>query len=62
MRGVTGARLSLLPHCPLAPCAQEVVGPKYILNCSLPFGSEVQRAGSEGSDSRDLGVRGVIWE
>ena len=60
--GVRGASFSLLPCCPLAPCPQRWWRPQYIVSCSLDIGSEVQRAGSEGSDRRDLGVRGVIWE
>ena len=62
--GVRGASFSLLPCCPLAPCPlpQWWWRPQYIVSCSLDIGSEVQLAGSEGSDSRDLGVRGVIWE
>ena len=60
--GVRGASFILLPCCPLAPCPQRWWRPQYIVSCSLDIGNEVQRAGSEGSDSRDLGVRGVIWE
>ena len=60
--GVRGASFSLLPCCPLAPCPQRWWRSQYIVSCSLDIGSEVQLAGSEGSDSRDLGVRGVICE
>ena len=60
--GVRGASFSLLPCCPLAPCPQRWWRSQYIVSCSLDIGSEVQLAGSEGSDSRALGVRGVICE
>ena len=60
--GVRGASFSLLPCCPLAPCPQRWWRSQYIVSCSLDIGSEVQLAGSEGSDSRDLGGRGVICE
>ena len=50
VRGVMGARFSLLPHCPLAPYPQRWWGPQYILSCTLDIGSEVQQGGSEGSN------------
>ena len=59
-----GARLSLLPHCPLAPCTQEVVGTQIHTKLftgiweqgpvSWEWGEWQQGLGSEGSY---LGVR-----
>ena len=48
--GVREASFNLLPPCPLPPCPQRWWGSQYILSCSLDIGSEVQQAGSEGSD------------
>ena len=68
VRGVTGARLSLLPHYPLAPCTQELVGIQIHTKLfsgiwewgqvSWEWGEWQQGLGSEGSH---LQVRGASF-
>ena len=66
-----GARFSLLPPCPLAPCPQEVVGTQIHTNLFIgiwewglvswewgEWGEWQERLGIEGSD---LGVRGASF-